>query len=78
MKAETSRQIPQKLAAKLEFVLLSLVGGCNHCYHCFPQTLKELTNCPNNKAVFNTSETEPLLRCALPIYCLFVPKQEYL
>ena len=74
MKAETSRQIPQKLAAKLEIVLLSLVGGGDHCNHCFPQTLKELTNCPNNKAVFNSSETEPLLHCGLPIYCLFVPK----
>jgi len=67
MKAE-SRQLPKKLAARLNFVLLSSICGGNHCYYCFPQILTftertmrqekgKLTNCPNNnKPVFGTSD----------------------
>ena len=33
MKAEPSRQIPQKLASRLEFVLFSSIREGNHCYY---------------------------------------------
>jgi len=68
MKAETSRQVPQKLTMRLKLVLLSSIRGGNRCYYCFPQMLTltertmrqekgELTNCRNNKAQHLSSRT---------------------